>query len=66
MTELSVFKTKQEVCFNEFDIFRFKISDRYSGLRGLKKRLWSIFQVERLALEFSMQAATTTVTGQNV
>lgn len=46
--------------FNEYDIFRFKIEDRYSGLRTLKRRVWSIYQVERLAIEFSMQGAVAT------
>lgn len=39
--------------FKEYDLFRFKLVDRYSGLRSLRDRLLNIYSVERFALEFN-------------
>jgi hypothetical protein len=39
--------------FKEYDLFRFKLIDRYSGLRGLRDRLLNIYTLERLSLEFN-------------
>ena len=47
--------------FKEYDIFRFTINDRYSGLRSLRDRLQNIYTIERFALEFNRQQDANTI-----
>ena len=37
----------------EYDLFKFKIADRYSGLRGVRERMLNILIMERMASEFN-------------
>ena len=39
--------------FKEYDLHRFKLVDRYSGMRDLRDRLLNIYTLERFALEFN-------------
>jgi len=39
--------------FKEYDLHRFKLVDRYSGMRDLRDRLINIYTLERFALEFN-------------
>jgi hypothetical protein len=41
--------------FKEYDLYRFTLVDRYSGLRALRDRLLNIYTIERFAQEFNRQ-----------